>query len=121
MNRLFLALALCALALPALAQSGAPSMCGGVVGATAAAVVFPTAGQTGPGRPQLYITIANPTSGATLYVNPFGGTAIASDKGSISIPAGALVTWAASSGYPPPAALSIIASTSSTPYYCAYQ
>jgi hypothetical protein len=104
----------------AFAQIGAPSQCGpSSVGVTAAAVTFPLAGTTGSPAPHRYLTIHNPST-ATLWVNPFGGTAAASTAGSMEIAAGAYLSWYLPE-FPLPVSISIVASAGGTPITCAYQ
>jgi hypothetical protein len=92
--------------------TAAPSSCSGTVGTTAAAINLPAA-------PYTYISIANPSASATLWVNAVGGTAVANASGSFAIGPGGLVWWALPD-MPPPMAISIIATGASTPYTCAY-
>jgi hypothetical protein len=110
------------LASSAEAAPGAPSQCGPTsVGTGAVAVTFPASGATGPGVPQQYVTIGNPSASATLWVNAMpGGTAAANTAGSFQIGSGQALTWALPE-YPPPATISIIASAGATPVTCAYQ
>ena len=118
------ALLLGGLMLPMLAhaQVGTPNQCGPTsVGASAVAVVFPASGTTGNAFPTRYLTIANPSAAATLWVNPLpGGTAAANTAGSIEISPGAILSWN-QPNYPAPATLSIIASAGATPVTCLYQ
>jgi hypothetical protein len=91
-----------------------PQNCSGTAGTSAANISFAK-------TPQLYLSISNPSSSATLWVNVVGGTAAANGSGSFPIgPLGGPVWWN-QPGMPPPAAVSIVASAISTPYTCAYQ
>lgn len=112
-------------ALIALLLFGAPALaqidCSGTVGATSAPVSFPSAGNHGPSRPTTYLTISNSAGTNKLAINPTG-PAVIDSNGSFPMDAvGAGWTWSAASGYPPPASLNIVASSSATPYTCKYQ
>ncbi len=94
-------------AVAAMAQNQ-PASCGGTVGGTAAPIVFAH-------PPTQYITISNPNASATLWVSPVG-TAVVNGGGTIGLTAaGATITLQAMP------TLSIIASTSTTPYTCFYR
>lgn len=114
---------LATLLLPAAAwaQASQPNNCSGTVGVTAAAVVFPTSGATGPAMATQYVTIANPSASNNLGVNVApGGTAAIGSAGTATIlPYGAITWW--QPAYPPPAQVSIIASGADTPYTCWYK
>jgi hypothetical protein len=108
--------ALLFVAVPAWAQTGAPTDCSGTVGTTSTPITFSR-------FPQLYVTITNPNSGTTakLAANPTGA-AVIDGQGSFPMDSnGAFWTWPGAGGYPPPATLNIIASAPSTPFTCKYQ
>lgn len=106
---------------PLWAQASQPNNCSGTVSTVAAAVAFPTSGATGPSKPTQYVTITNPHASNNLGVNVEpGGTAAIGSAGTVTIVPGGSMTWW-QPAYPPPAAVSIIASGSSTPYTCMYK
>lgn len=112
------AIVLCLLLAPrAFAQVGAPTSCSGTVGTASTPITF---GTGGPSKPSLYVSITNPGSAANLCVRP-NGAAVIGGTGCIPIGPGGLIWWSAAEGMPPPAAINIIADTSSTPYSCWYQ
>lgn len=101
-------------------SSGAPFDCSGTVGASSAAIQFPSSGN-GPPQPQYYLTIVNSAGTNKLAINSNGAAAIDS-SGSLPMDVvGAGYTWSAAAGYPPPPKVNIIASSSGTPYTCKYQ
>ena len=108
------------------AQASAPSACGPAsVGTGAAAMTFPASGATGPRAPTQYLQVANPSPTNYLCVNAQpGGTAAVSGSGcaagSIYVAPLAMLTWW-QPAYPPPAAVSVVASGASTPMTCNYK
>jgi len=110
----------------AFAQESQPSECSGTATSTAAAIVFPTSGQTGPAFPSQYLTIANPSATATLWVCAAKGcTATANTAGSIALsPAGGAgqngISWW-KGAFPPPLVVSILSSAATSPFTCNYQ
>lgn len=118
---LLAAVALLGLISLAFAQSGAPSDCSGTAGTQSTAIVFPASGQHGPPRPTLYLSVVNSAGTNKLALNTNGAAAIDS-SGSLPMDSlGSGWTWSAAGGYPPPATINIIASSSSTPFSCKYQ
>ena len=117
---------LCAGAAAALAQQSQPSNCSGTATSTAAAIVFPAAGNTGPTFPSQFLTIANPSASATLWVCASKGcTATANAAASIALsPVGSagqngISFW--KGAFPPPLTVSILSSVASSPFTCLYE
>lgn len=118
MRMLFSVMALCLAALPALAQTGAPTDCSGSVGTGSTPITF---GTGGPSKPSLYVTVASASASGKLAVNPTGAAAI-DTAGSFPMDSiGAGWTWSVASGYPPPSALNIVGNAGATPFTCKYQ
>lgn len=116
MIRAFAFLLALGVALPAWA--GAANQCGPAsVGLTAAAVVFPASGATGPAQPTQYVTIVNPNVSGVLWINALpGGTAAAATAGSFP-----LLSQGTSVTLPPLAPISIVGSTAGLAVTCFYQ
>ena len=117
---------LCAGAVAALAQQSQPSNCSGTATSTAAAIVFPAAGNTGPTFASQFLTIANPSATATLWVCASKGcTATANAAASIALsPVGSagqngISFW--KGAFPPPLTVSILSSVASSPFTCLYE
>jgi hypothetical protein len=108
------------------AQQSQPSNCSGTATSTAAAIVFPTSGQTGPAFASQFLTIANPSASATLWVCASKGcTATANAAASIALsPVGSagqngISFW--KGAFPPPLTVSILSSVASSPFTCLYE
>ena len=103
-------------AVPAFAQVGAPIDCSGSVGTASAAITF-----THP--PTQYVLLANPSSTATLAINP-NGAAVVGGSGSITLNtsgvANDMILLSVAQGVPPWATINIIASAAATNYSCKY-
>jgi hypothetical protein len=110
----------------AFAQSSQPSNCSGTATNVSGVIVFPTSGQTGPTFPSQFLTIANPSASATLWVCAAKGcTAAANAAGSIALsPVGSVgqngISWW-KGAFPPPRTVSIISSAASQAFTCNYQ
>ena len=117
---------LCICAFAAFAQQSQPSDCSGTATNVAADIAFPTSGATGPTYPSQYLTIANPSSSATLWVCAAKGcTAAAGGAGSFSLSPIATagqngISWW-KGAFPPPARVSIVSSAGSSSFSCNYQ
>jgi hypothetical protein len=108
------------------AQQSQPSNCSGTATSTAAVIVFPTSGETGPTFPSQFLTIANPSASATLWVCASKGcTATANTAASIALsPVGSagqngISFW--KGAFPPPTRVSILSSAASSPFTCLYE
>jgi len=108
------------------AQAQQPSNCSGTASSTAGPIIFPTSGETGPTAPTTYVTIANPSGTATLWLNVAkSGTAIANTAGSFALsPVGGVglngISWSRQLGYSPPLTISILSSAATSPFTCWY-
>jgi hypothetical protein len=108
------------------AQMSQPSNCSGTATSTAAVIVFPTSGETGPTFPSQFLTISNPSASATLWVcSSKNCTATANTAASIALsPTGAVgqngISWW-KGAFPPPARVSILSSAATSPFTCVYE
>lgn len=113
-----LVLALMLFASPALAASYTD--CSGTVGTNSTAITFPSSGNHGPPKPTQFLLIINSAGTNKLAINA-NGAAVIDGSGSLPMDAvGAGWLWNVGQGVPPPPAVNIIASSSSTPYTCLY-
>jgi hypothetical protein len=94
------------------------SNCSQTVGASAAAVAFPTAGSTGPANPRDYLQICNAHASNTLGVNAVGGSASIGAAGTLTLNPGGCAWWNTTAI---PGAVSVIGSAGGTTTACWYK
>ncbi len=100
------------------AQTGRLSNCSQTVGTVSAAVPFPSSGATGPPFPTSYLRICDAHASQTLGINLVGGTAAIGAAGTVTLSAGACLTW--DEGVIP-GNLTVIGSGSGTTTACGYR
>ena len=121
--RVVLAAAALALSWGAAHAQTAFNDCSQTVGLTAAPVVFPAAGKTGPPAPTTFleICVAVTTGAPSLGVNYVGGTAALPSQGTVRLLVGSgypCIRW---EGQNVPQSVSVVSSSASTPTACAYK
>lgn len=107
---------------PISVQATAFNDCSQTVGLTAAPVVFPASGKTGPPAPTAYleICVAN-TAAAALGINYVGGTAAFNTPGTVRLLGSSVLNCMRWENGQIPQTISLIGSTSSITTACAYR
>jgi hypothetical protein len=93
--------------------------CSQTVGATAAAISFPTSGATGPAQPSQFLIICNAHGSNTLGLNDVGGTAAIGSAGTLTLNPGGCKWYEGSNQMPPRP--SVIGSNANTTTACFYR